>query len=92
MNDLGTTLINLQRPQLLVRAARAGLLEYNRKRTLKRIMGDEKPRPPAEAVNRLMELEAEVDGHRRAGSATYSVVRHIELLVALMGEARLIRA
>ena len=92
MTDLGTTLSTLHRPQLLVRAARAGLMEYNRKRTLKRIMGDDRPRPPAETVDHLIALEAETDANRRAGSAAYSVVRHIELLVALMGEAKLIRA
>jgi hypothetical protein len=46
---------------------------------------------PAEAVSRLSKLEAETDDRRRTGARTYSILRHVELLIALMGEARLAR-
>lgn len=92
MDDHTTALSRLRRPQLLIRAARAGLLDYNRKRVLRRLIGTETPPPPAEAVDRLMELEREADDSRRAGAASYSISRHVELLIALLGEAKLIRA
>lgn len=91
MEDLGTALSTLKRPQLLVRAARAGLLDYNRKRVLRRLIGTETPPTPADALDRLMKLEREADDSRRAGAAHYSILRHVELLIALLGEARLAR-
>jgi hypothetical protein len=34
--------------------------------------------------------EAEIEGNRQTGSACYNVARHIEVLIALMAEARLL--
>ena len=45
---------------------------------------------PAKAVSRLLAAEDEMDALRREGGASYSVTRHIELLVALIAEARLL--
>ncbi|OOY33702.1 hypothetical protein BMI88_06125 [Thioclava sp. F36-6] len=79
----------LRRPRLLIRAARHGLSDYSRKRDLKRVLRmSELPRPGT-ALRALMAEEAALDQARRAGEATYSVARHIELLIALLAEARL---
>lgn len=75
----------LRRPRLLIRAARFGLAEYDRTRTLARIFGAE--RPPERALDPLMAREAEIEQHRLKGDASYSVSRHVEILVALMDEA-----
>jgi hypothetical protein len=38
----------------------------------------------------LLSEEAEIEGNRQTGSACYNVARHIEVLIALMAEARLL--
>lgn len=92
MQDVLTRFSALRRPRLLIRAARAGSDDYARNQHLRRIIGGgELPRHGA-ALTRLLELEAEVNTQRKAGSAAYSIVRHVDLLIAMMGEARLLRA
>lgn len=92
MTDLMTMLQNLRRPRLLIRAARHGVEEYRRDLHLTRILGVSAPRRSAPVMMRLMELEAELNTARLAESAAYSVARHVDVLIALMGEARLLRA
>lgn len=88
MTDLSVRLGHLRRPRLLVRAARFGLSEYNRARVLRRLTGRDEAPSPARAVPILLEAEAQAEDRRRAGDATYSPGRHVELLSALMAEAR----
>lgn len=40
---------------------------------------------------RLMELERVLDEQRRADDAGYSLPRHVDLLIAMMGEAQLVQ-
>ncbi len=83
-------LSQLRRPGLLIRAARAGMSEYRRDTLLPRLFGMAGTPRPGAAVDRLISLEGDLDDQRRAGLATYSTLRHIEVLIALMAEARLI--
>ena len=83
---------SLRRPRLLVTAAQAGARDYDRRRTLPRIFGERETPPPSQAVERLLPIEAAFDRDRREGGTTYSVVRHVECLIALLAEARLARA
>jgi hypothetical protein len=46
----------------------------------------------SEALSYLYELENTVDQQRRNGSAAYSIVKHVDLLIAMLGEAQLLRA
>lgn len=89
MNDVTTLLNALRRPRLLIRAARFGLNDYNRNRDLKRVMRTSTAPSPSRAISTLIEEEAKIEETRRSGDATYNVKRHVELLIALMGEARL---
>lgn len=90
MTDMSTPLAHLRRPKLLVRAARFGLDDYDRSRDLKRLTG--MPATPSirVAVDRLLEAEAEMEETRKIGHAGYSPARHVELLIALIAEARLL--
>ncbi|WP_421704149.1 DUF6477 family protein [Aliiroseovarius sp.] len=90
MTDITTLLANLRRPRLLIRAARFGLTDYNRDRDLKRVMKVTRAPSPAKAVDGLIETEARMEATRKAGDASYSVARHVEVLIALMAEARLL--
>ena len=90
MNDVTTILANLRRPKLLIRAARFGVSDYNRNRDLKRLIGTSAAPGPQRAVDSLIEEEARIEEVRKSGDATYSVARHVEVLIALIAEARLL--
>lgn len=80
---------DLRRPKLLIRAARFGMAEYDRNRDLRRLLKRIDAPSPERAVTILMAEEEKLEETRRAGEAAYSIARHIELLIALMAEARL---
>ncbi len=91
MKDLLGLLNDLRRPRLLIRAARIGAEDYRRNPNLHRLLGyGALPRPGA-ALMRLIEMEAGLDELRRRNDAAYSVSRHVEILTAMMGEARILR-
>ncbi len=93
MQDILSRLNALHRPRLLIRAARAGADDYMRAPHLARLLGYGKKTPRSgPALMRLMEMEAEVNAQRVSGDAGYSLVRHVDLLIAMLGEARLLRA
>lgn len=87
MTDLPTILATLNRPRMLVGAARKGLGLYRRDRDLGRILPQESR--PGRAGAALLAAEAVVETARQTGDATYSITRHIELLTALLAEATL---
>lgn len=80
---------NLNRPKLLVNAARVWLPDFNRDRSMRRIFPGIVPPAPGRGFDALVEQEAAIDQIRRDGAASYSAARHIELLVAMIVEARL---
>lgn len=91
MQDILSFLHCLHRPQLLVKAARFGSRDYRRTRHLPRLLGSQTLPKPAVALLRLSELESGMDDRRKAKDATYSVARHIEILIAIMGEVQHMR-
>jgi hypothetical protein len=90
MNDIMGLLKNLRRPQLLIRAARLGQEDYNRSRDLKRVLKSATPPSPGKALMMLISAEAEIEDRRQNDEATYSIARHVDVLVAMMGEARIL--
>lgn len=90
MTIADTPLNALRRPSLLIRAARFGLADYRRERDLRRLTNSGTLPSPHRALGILMSEEDALEQTRRAGDATYSITRHIEVLIALMGEARLL--
>lgn len=92
MSDVQTVLASLRRPRLLVRAARLGVAEYSRARDLRRLMRRPHLPPPAQALRSLIAEEEALEETRRAGDAAYSLTRHIEILIAMIAEARLAAA
>jgi hypothetical protein len=90
MTDFRTILANLRRPRLLIRAARHGVQDYRRERDLSRLLtspGCSAPGPEV-ALTRLLDQEEQMELFRKSGGAGYSIARHVELLIALMAEAR----
>lgn len=90
MTDLLDLIAALRRPRLLIRAARFGQPDYNRRRDLKRLIATTAPPSPETALRALFEEEDRLETARREGAATYSLMRHIDVLIAMMAEARLL--
>ncbi len=92
MQDLMTMIATLRRPRLLARAAKHGAQDYDRERHLQRILGYGSLPGTGAALMRLIEMEKEVNAQRTAEDAAYSLVRHLDILIALLGEAQLFKA
>lgn len=92
MNELLMKLDGLRRPRLLIRAARIGLAEYRRNVHLPRHLGQGPLPRSSAALARLVELESDLNDQRRTRDAGYSTVKHVDILIAMMGEARILRA
>ena len=92
MQDVLTALTQLRRPRLLIRAAKEGAEDYVRDQHLKRLMGKGAQPHNGTVLKRLMEMEQDVNKDRRAGAASYSIITHVDLMIAMVGEARLLRA
>ena len=92
MQDILSLLASLRRPRLLIRAARIGADDYRREAHLARILGYAALPRSGAALMRLVDLEADLALRRRAEDTAYSIARHVEVLAAIMGEARLLRA
>ena len=90
--DIHGALARLRRPPLLVRAARLGLSGYARDAALPRLLGAGRVPPVRAALAQLIEMERAQDAARRKGGATYRAADHVALLIAVMGEARLLAA
>jgi hypothetical protein len=92
MTDLASVLNAIRRPTILVRAARAGVVDYRRDRDLKRILRQPRPAAPQQAIGSLLAEESRLEAIRAAGEATYSIQRHVAVLTALLAETRLVPA
>ncbi|MEO0945050.1 MAG: DUF6477 family protein [Pseudomonadota bacterium] len=89
MDHAQNRLSRLNRPKLLVKAACIGLKEYNRNRTLQRVLQTDSVPEPGTALDAHLRHENAIDTDRRDGVIAYSPSRHIELLAAVITEARL---
>ena len=86
-NDM---LYAIRRPKILVGAAKIGLEWYRRERDLTKVIHAMTTPAPERAVERLAAAEQELEEFRVAGRANNDVQRHIAVLTALLGEARLL--
>lgn len=92
MQDIISMLHALRRPPLLMRAARIGAQDYRRDVHLPRLLGyGVLPRHGA-ALMKLMDLEGQLNEQRLNGNTSYSLLKHVDLLIAMLGEARVLRA
>lgn len=92
MQDILSMLNALRRPRLLMRAARIGAEDYRRHAHLPRLLGYGNLPRSGIALLRLMEIEATLNDHRLNDDSAYSLLRHIDVLIAIVGEARILRA
>ncbi len=92
MQDILSILQTLHRPQLLMRAARIGAVEYRRSAHLPRLLGYGRTPKTAATLLKLFEYEDELNIQRKSGESAYNLVRHLDVLIAIVGEARILRA
>ncbi len=88
MIDFRATLAQMNRPRLLIHAARIGLQDYHRERDLRRL-GSTGTRSE-QILPVLLAAEQLAEDNRQSGLASYSIAHHIDLLIALMAEIRLL--
>lgn len=92
MQDILSILQTLHRPQLLMRAARIGAVEYRRSAHLPRLLGYGRIPKTAAALLKLIEYEDELNIQCKSGESAHNLVRHLDDLIAIVGEARILRA
>ncbi|WP_400088222.1 DUF6477 family protein [Yoonia sp. R78084] len=92
MLDLHTRIATLKRPALLARAARFGVDDYRREVHLRRILGRDSLPRSGPALMQLLDVEAVMDMQRKDNAASYRPARHVEVLIAILGEAHLLRS
>ena len=92
MLDVISMLQALRRPPLLMRAARIGAEDYRRETHLPRLLGYGVLPRHTQALLKLMEMEGNLNEQRVAGNASYSLAKHVDTLIAMLGEARVLRA
>ena len=84
MFNAQTQLNTLQRPKLLIRAARAGMLGFKMERDLRGIKSVSESMDPQQMFDLLLQQEHHLNEERVACDATYNVRKHIRVLTALM--------
>lgn len=92
MQDVLSYLSQLNRPRLLVRAARIGTQDYRREVHLPRLLGVAQSPKSGDALLRLSEIESNLNEKRLAQDASYSLTKHVDILIAIVAEARILRA
>lgn len=92
MTDTAALLASVRRPKILIRAARAGVLDYRRERDLKRLLRNGRPAAPQQAIGPLLVEEDRLEATRNAGDGSYCIQRHVAVLTAIIAEARHLRS
>lgn len=87
MREISNSLLHLKRPNILVRAARVALNNFQRDATLTRIFGYVPAGPSQDLISDLIEREGQINTQRKSGDVTYNIARHITVLTALISEA-----
>lgn len=87
MSDFAALLKAIRRPKILIRAARAGVVDYRRERDLKKLLRS--AAAPQQAIDSLLAEENRLESTRTSGGATYNIQRHVAVLTAIIAEARL---
>ena len=73
-----------RRPRLLLAAARLGRSDYRRHRDLPRLIGPDAQ--PSAVIDQLTNIETRLEEARRRDDPTWSCLRHVEVLIALLAE------
>ena len=89
MSDVAAMLNTLRRPKILIRAARAGVIDYRRERDLKKLIRQQGGTCARKTIDTLLAEEHRLETTRTSGDGSYNLHRHITLLTAIIAEARM---
>jgi hypothetical protein len=92
MLDIISRLQALHRPRLLMRAARIGSEDYRRDVHLQRVLGVGPVPRHGSALMRLLEIEGDLNDKRKSDDADYSLITHVDVLIAMVAEARILHS
>ena len=92
MQDVLSMLHRLRRPALLMRAARIGATDYRRDVHLPRLLGYGILPRHGSALMKLMQQEDQLNQKRLDNDRSYNLVKHVDVLIAMIGEARVLQA
>jgi len=90
MSDFVQMLHALRRPKILIRAARAGVVDYRRERDLKKLLRRQSSSVSARAIDTLLAEETRLEETRTSGEGSYNLQRHVAVLTAIIAEARIV--
>lgn len=91
MQDALSRLDALHRPRLLTRAARIGARDYRRDVHLPRLLGYGRLPRHGDALMQLLDLEDSLNDRRKQEGTAYPMLRHLDVLIALIAEGRFLR-
>lgn len=92
MKDVISLVNGLKRPKLLVRASKFGADDYNRTYHLNRILNRNNTPKSGEAILQLLDIEDMCNTAREDKDPAYRLIQHVDVLIALIGETRLLTA
>jgi hypothetical protein len=75
-----------------MRAARIRAMDYRRTAHLPRLLGYGQMPKHSDAILRLIEIEGFLNALHKAGQSAYNLLRHIDVMIAIVEEARDLRA
>lgn len=84
MNNIQTQLNALQRPKLLIRAARVGVKDFQVDRDLRKINGSAEQKSTPKLIDALFLEELRLNEERLQNDPAYNVRNHIRALTALI--------
>jgi len=84
LNNIQTQLNALQRPKLLIRAARAGVKDFRVNRDLRKINGSAEQKSAPKLIDALFLEELRLNEERLQNDLAYNVRNHIRALTALI--------
>ena len=90
MQDPISRLNELRRPPLLIRAARLAQPDYERSKALKELFPGRSIKGSRQAIILLLDEEADQNSARLDDPGRYDLSRHVKIMIALLGEARLV--
>lgn len=88
MQDIATRLSGLNRPRLLAHTAKLAAEAYHRERHLTPFLKSSRLPSHGAAILELMEVEQQQNAMRQRADLDYSLTDHINVLAAIIGEAR----
>ena len=91
MKDIISMRHTIKRPRLLMRAARIGSQDYRRSVHLPRLLGYGQLPRHGPALMKLVEIEDDLNTQRKDKDSAYSLLRHIDIMIAIVGEAHILR-